>query len=186
MARRRAIRPTPEIQQRFVDGLTIMASIESIAGSLGISYQTFCDWMKKGKAATRGVYFEFHRAVLAADAQAEIDGLAYIYSMSLPQVVSRVTTTTVDSSGKETVTTKEKFSRGKWRARAWIMEYSHPETWSLKYPRKEDIFETKETANQPSREEMLKRLTPEQRAELERLEDKINSAVRDAGAGKKV
>jgi hypothetical protein len=124
--------------------------------------------------------------VLAADAQSEIDGLAHIYAMSLPQPVSRVTKRKVDSKGRETVTTTERFSRGKWRARAWVMELAHPETWSLKYPHKEeDIFEPKGPVDQPSPEELLNKLTPEQRAQLQRIEDDLNGVARDADAGKR-
>jgi hypothetical protein len=128
-------RPTkfkPEIQQRLVQAIRAFATYEAAAASAGISYRTFCYWMAKGRAARGGPYFQFCRAIDTASGEAQVEGAALIYAASRPRVIERVTTTSIDSTGAETVETTEKFSRGDWRARAWLMEFNHPETWSLK------------------------------------------------------
>ncbi|MFZ0245115.1 hypothetical protein [Candidatus Binatus sp.] len=136
MAGGRPTKFTPEIQQRLIRAIRAFAPYEVAAEYAGISYRIFRYWMVKGMAARSGPYFEFWQAIDTADAQAQLESVALIYAASRPQVIKRVTTTKVDSTGAEIVETTEKFSRGDWRARAWLLEFNHPERWSLKSPKR--------------------------------------------------
>jgi len=136
MAGGRPTKFTPEIQQRLVHAIRAFATYEAAAESAGISYRIFCYWMVKGRAARSGPYFEFYQAIDTASAQAQVESVALIYAASRQKMIERVTTTRVDSTGAKIVETTEKYSRGDWRARAWLLEFCHPERWSLKSPKR--------------------------------------------------
>lgn len=44
----------------------------------GVSYETFCGWMRRGKKQNGGPYRDFYRACLEAEKQAEIRAVALI------------------------------------------------------------------------------------------------------------
>ena len=136
MAGGRPTKFTPEIQQRLVQAIRAFATYKVAAEYAGISYRIFCYWMARGRAARSGPYFQFWQAIDTASAQAEVESIGLIYAASRPQVIQRVTTTRVDSTGAEIVETTEKYNRGDWRARAWLLEFCHPERWSLKSPKR--------------------------------------------------
>jgi hypothetical protein len=54
---------TSEIQQLIGDNITLGLTYDLAAASAGITYQTFNDWMKKGKNSKSGEYFEFYKHI---------------------------------------------------------------------------------------------------------------------------
>jgi hypothetical protein len=54
---------TYEIQQRIGDNVALGLPYVLAAASAGITYQTFNDWIKKGKKSKSGEYFQFYKHI---------------------------------------------------------------------------------------------------------------------------
>ena len=50
---------TNELQQKIGDGISLGLTYALAANSAGVTYQTFNQWMSKGKTEKSGKYFEF-------------------------------------------------------------------------------------------------------------------------------
>jgi len=59
---------TPDIQDKICARLQVGASYRDAAESVGVTYETFSNWVKRGKAEQRGMYFRFLLAVGLAEA----------------------------------------------------------------------------------------------------------------------
>ena len=63
---------TAEVQTRICNAIKAGNYYEAAAVYGGVDYQTFRNWMKRGKVSKRGIYFEFFEAVTKANADAEV------------------------------------------------------------------------------------------------------------------
>lgn len=76
-------RPTKfsfEIQEAIVKSLKIGATRKDAAGAVGIDYQTFLNWLERGKNARHGIFFDFFVSVSRAESQARLSYLNVIAS----------------------------------------------------------------------------------------------------------
>lgn len=95
---------TQEVHQKIVDALSGGTYFETACAFAGVSSSTGRDWMRRGARAKTGIYRAFHDDVDAARARAEV---ALLMS--------------INRSGATF-----------WQARAWILERTHPERYSLR------------------------------------------------------
>jgi hypothetical protein len=61
---------TSEIQQKIGDGVSLGLTYALAAEAAGITYQTFNQWMQRGKNSTSGEYFNFYQHVTKQNADA--------------------------------------------------------------------------------------------------------------------
>ena len=61
---------TSEIQQKIGDGVSLGLTYALAAEAAGITYQTFNQWMQRGKNSTYGEYFNFYQHVTKQNADA--------------------------------------------------------------------------------------------------------------------
>jgi hypothetical protein len=61
---------TSEIQQKIGDGVSLGLTYALAAEAAGITYQTFNQWMQRGKNSTYGEYFYFYQHVTKQNADA--------------------------------------------------------------------------------------------------------------------
>lgn len=92
---------TPEIQRRIVTLLRAGNFIEITSQSVGITKETFYQWMKRGEREREGIYADFAAEVTAALAQAESRAVAVI----------------------------AKAAEHHWQAAAWYLERRAPTRW---------------------------------------------------------
>ncbi len=57
----RSSKLTKELQQQIGENVALGLTYALAAASAGITYQTFNDWMNKGKNSKSGEYFEFYK-----------------------------------------------------------------------------------------------------------------------------
>src|SRR5262245_16689453 len=62
---------TPEVQERLCTAIRAGNYFEAACAYADIGYRTFCTWMKQGKRASRGRFWQFRQSVLKAEADAE-------------------------------------------------------------------------------------------------------------------
>lgn len=79
-------------------------TIQTIYGALGISKQTWYNWLNKGEKAKSGIYRELWEEVQKAESRAET---RYV--------------TIIAQAAEEN-----------WQAAAWMLERKYPERWSKK------------------------------------------------------
>lgn len=75
---------------------------ETAARAVGITPQTLCNWLARGREEEEGIYFEFFEAVEKAKAAGEIRDLAVINNAA---------------------------QDGSWQAAAWKLERKFPNRW---------------------------------------------------------
>ena len=63
---------TQEIKQQIGQSVALGMTYALAVASAGITYQTFNDWMQKGKHAKSGEYFEFYRHITKCNAEAAL------------------------------------------------------------------------------------------------------------------
>lgn len=63
---------TPEVQAKICNAVSAGNYYQAACAYAGISRQTFLNWMKRGKKARSGQFFEFFGAVRKAQADAEV------------------------------------------------------------------------------------------------------------------
>jgi hypothetical protein len=59
---------TTEVQQKIGDGVSLGLTYALAANSAGVTYQTFNQWMSKGKTDKSGKYFEFSQYIQKCNA----------------------------------------------------------------------------------------------------------------------
>ncbi|MGB4715514.1 MAG: helix-turn-helix domain-containing protein [Defluviitoga tunisiensis] len=79
-------------------------TIKNIYGALGISKQTWYNWLDRGKKAKSGIYRKFYEEIEAAESRAEA----------------------------RFVTIISKAAEEEWQAAAWWLERKYPERWGKK------------------------------------------------------
>ena len=90
---------TPEVHRLIVQGILLGATYELAAGYGGVTYDTFNNWMKRGKREKSGIFFELFKAVEQAKGKAAIQWLAKIEAAA---------------------------NDGAWQAAAWKLERRYP------------------------------------------------------------
>jgi transposase len=71
---------TPEVSAVIVENVLHGATYKDASEAAGISYDTFNEWMKAGREATKGKLFEFSEAIEAANAQCAVNFTRVIQS----------------------------------------------------------------------------------------------------------
>jgi hypothetical protein len=66
----RPTKMTPDIIKRIGDGVSLGLTYALAANSAGITYQSFNQWMSKGKNSGSGEYFEFYKFIQKCNADA--------------------------------------------------------------------------------------------------------------------
>ena len=61
---------TNEIPQKIGDGVSLGLTYSLTANSAGVTYQTFNQWMSKGKTEKSGKYYQFYRYIQKRNADA--------------------------------------------------------------------------------------------------------------------
>ena len=64
----RSSKLTKELQQQICENVALGLTYALAAASAGITYQTFNDWMNKGKNSKSGEYFEFYKHIIKCNA----------------------------------------------------------------------------------------------------------------------
>jgi transposase len=67
----RPVKLTPEIRGRLCEALRDGNYYEAACAKAGVHYGSFRNWMRKGRRAKSGEFFEFFKAVREAEADAE-------------------------------------------------------------------------------------------------------------------
>lgn len=98
-------RPTKldgECQERFIEAVREGLPYSTACALAGISEATLHNWRIKAEADSASPYFDFIKAVKAAEAEAEQANLTRI---------------------------RKAADNGQWQASAWILERRHPDKW---------------------------------------------------------
>ena len=90
---------------RLIDAKRIGSSNADACAFASIHERTFYLWLKRGKAAKKGKYFEFVERLKKAESQAVVASLA-----------------TIQQAAK----------KGTWQAAAWFLERTRPHQYSLR------------------------------------------------------
>jgi hypothetical protein len=61
---------TPDIQQKIGDGITLGLTYALAANSASVTYQTFNQWMQRGRNSTSGKYYQFFKYIQKSNADA--------------------------------------------------------------------------------------------------------------------
>ena len=69
---------TPEVTETILKALQIGATYKDAAEAAGVDYDTYNEWIKAGKAAKSGKFFEFSELVKRTEAQARLNYLSTI------------------------------------------------------------------------------------------------------------
>ena len=104
---------TKELQQQIGESVALGMTYSLAAASAGITYQTFNDWMQKGKNAKSGEYFEFYRHIQKCNAEAALKCLRRL---------------------------KEAADAGNCTVCMWILERRFPEDFGRRVYRKTNII----------------------------------------------
>ena len=96
---------TPIMQQKLIDELCAGNYRDTAAKLAGIHRHTFRNWIKRGEAAKRGIFFDFVDAIKKAEAEGEARRVARI-----------------NRAGED----------GNWQADAWFLERKYPDKWGRK------------------------------------------------------
>src|SRR5690348_12736591 len=75
---------TLELQSRLCDAISAGNYYEAACGYAGLDYSTFRLWMRKGKRARKGPFFEFFHAVKKAESSAEVAAVA-LWRSQMPE-----------------------------------------------------------------------------------------------------
>jgi transposase len=100
---------TPEIKKQIGENIALGMTYALAAASAGITYQTFNDWMNKGKNSKSGEYFEFYKHIQKCNADGALKCLQHL---------------------------KESVDTGDCRVCMWILERRFPESYGRREYRK--------------------------------------------------
>lgn len=112
----RSSKLTPDVQNVLIQAIERGHTYQSACDLVGIAFNTFNEWRKKGAAADSGRYYEFYEAVTRAEAQMIDNAL-----------------TAIDMGAFGTAD-----KPGDWRAAAWKAERRKPDDWG---PRQKIMIE---------------------------------------------
>ncbi|MFA6728968.1 MAG: hypothetical protein WCS17_12265 [Prevotella sp.] len=90
---------TPQLQEQIGNNITLGMPLKFAAEAVGITEQTFYNWLKRGETESKGQFFEFNEHVKECQAKAVQLHLKLITKAA---------------------------SEGSWQASAWILERRHP------------------------------------------------------------
>jgi len=94
---------TPDVQERICQAIQLGATYELAAQYGGVHYQTFLDWMEKGRAdVAKQPYLAFYEAIKLCEGKAVAGWLAKIEKAA---------------------------SEGSWQAAAWKLERRYPKEY---------------------------------------------------------
>jgi len=127
---------TPELKKVILDTIATGVPRSHAAKRAGITRVTLWGWLKRGRKAKKGEFFDFFNAVKKAEGEAVTVSLARIRKAGAGgQVLERTTktVTTKDRNGKSNTTTTvtERFSQWQWAADAWFLERCYSEDFAL-------------------------------------------------------
>lgn len=92
------------MQERICQLISAGNYIKTACQAVGISEQTYINWMEWGEKSRKGLYFVFFEAVKKAEAQAIARNVAVIQAAT----------------------------KDNWQAAAWWLERKHPQDWGKK------------------------------------------------------
>lgn len=134
---------TPDMQHMIITRLSAGSPIETTCDSVGITKQTFYNWLKQGEEAKSGIYFDFFDAVARAKADGLIQAAIRFREGMNPSDVEAVTTEVVEETRinpktgaeytyKKTVTRKTvTHAPGDWRAAMEYLARRDPKNWAV-------------------------------------------------------
>lgn len=96
---------THELQKKIGDNITLGMPLKFAAEAVGITEQTFYNWLRRGETESKGQFFEFAEHVKECQAKAVQLHLKLITKAA---------------------------SEGSWQASAWILERRHSEFFGRK------------------------------------------------------
>ena len=133
---------TPEVQASIVESVSQLVTLQTAAGRVGIDVSTLMRWLRNGRKASEGIYYQFHHAVKKAQSDAVVLRAARITRAGgggavVERVTKTVTVEAKDGTSKTTTTTSEKYTSPQWQADAWMLERRDPDAYALN--RKRDI-----------------------------------------------
>ena len=131
MTRRKPIgRPskfTPATRKALVDGITAGLTYTHACQIVGIEYNTFNEWRKKGAALDEpdaDGFYDFHEALTRAESQASMTMMATVRKVAQGYRMKRQF---VDKNG--TLVTYDEDMPADWRAASWWLERRYPDEY---------------------------------------------------------
>lgn len=130
MAQRKGGRPskfTPDVRKAIIDGITAGLTYTHVCRMVGIEYETFNQWRKRGAALSEkdeDGYFEFSEALTRAEHQTSLSMMANIRKCAQGYKVKR---SFVNKKG-ELITYEDEIPSD-WRASAWWLERRYPDEY---------------------------------------------------------
>lgn len=89
---------TPDLQAKIVQGLTSGATVEKVCEYVGIDKGSYYNWMKRGRAAKDGIFFDFFNAATYAQSATHIRAAVTLRgAMDSTKSVTDTTETTVET-----------------------------------------------------------------------------------------
>lgn len=114
---------TPALQDEIIKAIRAGNYMETAAAYQGVDKTTLYEWLRRGKAASRGIYAEFSHAIEKALAVAEIRDVMNIDNAAKGGVIIAKRTIRKESpNGQVTETTEESYAPPQWTASAWRLE----------------------------------------------------------------
>lgn len=124
---------TPALQDEIIKAIRAGNYMETAAAYQGIDKTTLYEWLRRGKAASRGIYAEFSHAIEKALAVAEIRDVMNIDNAAKGGTITAKRTIRKESpNGQVTETTEESYAPPQWTASAWRLERKFPASWGRK------------------------------------------------------
>lgn len=130
MAQRKGGRPskfTPDVRKAIIDGVTAGLTYTHVCRIVGIEYETFNQWRKKGAALLEkddDGYFEFSEMLTRAEHQTSLSMMANIRKCAQGYKLKR---SFVNKKGE--LITYEDDVPSDWRASAWWLERRYPDEY---------------------------------------------------------
>lgn len=113
---------TPDVSKKIVDAIRLGATYELAANYAGINYDTFNEWIKKGKSGRNKEFSEFSELVRKAEGDAAIGWLAKVEKAA---------------------------SDGDWHAATWKLERRYPRDYGKQLIEHSGKIEQEMTVNWP-------------------------------------